>query len=187
MLSSSLLGDWKPANISVNSQGQTFRSVSQEIALTMGVLARVWRRNHFLFFSCCLHGACNSGISNGSGSVNSISGRGARGSPWSSIGCRWGGGSSTLRQLRHMWTYRPLHATLTPSHRCLPPFFISPFSLQYFLLFCSVVFPMPFQFLASYSCLLDITRVFSISQLGFDTYGTYKIGRHRNKIGIWVC
>lgn len=187
VLSSALLGDWKPPNISVNFQGQIFRSVSQEIALIMGVLARVGvRGSHFLCFSCCLHGDCNSGTSNGSGNVNSISGRGAPESPWSSIGCRWDGGNSALRQQRHMWTYRHLHATETPSYHCLFPFFSFPFTLQYFLPFRSVVFPIPFQFLASYSCLLDITRVFSISQLGFDTCSIYKISKLRNRIGIWV-
>lgn len=75
MLSSALLGDQKPVNISVNSQGQTFQSVSQETALIMGVLTSGGGERaggHFLCFSCCLHGDCNSGISNGSGSVNSI-------------------------------------------------------------------------------------------------------------------
>lgn len=102
-------------------------------------------------------------------------------------GCRWGRDSSTLRQLGHMWTYRHLHATVTPSYCCLSPFFILSFSLSSCL---SVLwsFQCPFISLLHIPvCLISLTRGFSISQLDFDTFSIYKISRLRNRIGIWVC
>lgn len=103
MLSSVFLVYWKPENIFVNSWGQTFRSASQETAPITVTVAR-GRKNHFLYFLSCLHSECNSGFSSGVGDVNNISGREGTWVSRKQHGNIRDSGS-TLRTLRHSWTY----------------------------------------------------------------------------------